>query len=112
MIDGIRLEHDSDGYVQSWTLVLEVGRSDHRFLVDPAMLDEALHDWRMGELQGEIVRREREAAGNITLTEYRCPDPESDFFEWAREAGDLHRKAVRERGSEQFDPGDENDRAA
>lgn len=100
MIDAIRLDYDSDGFSESWTLVLGVGRSAHKFLVDPALLDEALHGWRLGELDREIVRRERAAAGNISLREYHCADPEDAWIETLREAGDLARKVVRERGDE------------
>lgn len=107
----IKLVHDSDGTVQSWKLVLDDDFGTHEFVVDPAMLDEALREWRYAELEAEVVRRERASAGGVSWQAYRdgfaCHDPEGSYVEMLAEQADLARK--REREGAIVDPADTTD---
>ena len=110
MIDHAYLESDEG----RWVLVLEDDFGTHSFQVEPEMIELALAPWRDHVLEGEIVRREFEAAGrpswakhmaDAKLTRYECSDPEGDWQEMLREQADLLRKREREGAS--CDPGDE-----
>lgn len=72
-------------------------------------LDKALDPWRLHMLEGEIVRREREAAGNVSWGEYRQAQArlDPDFAEQLAESADFMRK----RYLENRDTGDESDAA-
>jgi len=99
MIFGARLQNDGpDGTYQ--VLDSDEGSQVVGPFTDDALreLDKSLDSFRLSELEREAVRREREAAGNITLREYHLQDPEIEPD--ALWLGDLHRKAVRERGDE------------
>lgn len=96
------------------TLVLEGDMGSQHFPIGwegLEALDKALDPFRMHKLEGEIVRREREAAGNVTWGEFRQAQARMDP-EWAEEltaAVDWARKAAREGAS--CDPADETSAA-
>lgn len=109
MIDDVRLEHDSDGTVESWTLVLEDDFGSHRFDVDPEMLLAALRPWVHAQIEGELVRRRRQKAGGVSWDGFRRSQARTDP-EWSDElaaAADHFRKFGREhRAGAMVDPGD------
>ena len=84
MIFGAKIEYEGpDGN----TLVLDSDDGTRTLPIsDEALgeLDRALNPYRDSMILKEVVRRERATAGNISLREYHCADPESDFFELAR----------------------------
>ena len=89
-------DNGPDGYM----LHVTTTTGKHSFHVDPSDLDDALHGYRMHMLEGEVVRREREAAGGVSWQAYRdgfaCVSPEDEWIEMLREQGDLSRKRDRE----------------
>jgi hypothetical protein len=94
VIYNIVLENDEAAY----SLVLEDDDGSHIFRVDPQMLHDALAGWREHMAEGERVRQEYRAAGQIAWAEaLRRTDPEFvDEWEAARENADHSRKAARE----------------
>ena len=98
MIFGARISYEGpDGN----TLILDSDEGTRTLpITDDALgeLDRALNPFREHMAEGEAVRQEYEAAGNISLREYQCADPEGDWFEMLRNQVDFSRKVRRERG--------------
>ena len=112
MIDAAYLESDEGG----WVLVIDDLNGTHHFPCDPALVEAALQPWKMHMLEGEIVRQERVAAGNVTWGEFKRSQARTDpeWSEQLAESADFFRKYERENRPvilTDRDPGDESDAA-
>jgi hypothetical protein len=107
LIDSVKFYGDEDG----WHVVLEGDFGKHDFRCDPEDFKQGLRPYDDHMLEGEVVRREFEAAGRVSWDAYKLAQSRMDP-EWAEElrvATDLARKSARE--GAMVDPGDVSDAA-